>query len=336
MKTSLTEQLGIELPIVQAPIGGAAVPTLVSAVSNAGGLGTLTLTGCDTDTARARIRATRALTDKPFAVNALLPYEGHFEDALDVALGEQVAVVNLFWGDAGPWANLVHDAGALLSVQVGSVTEAEQAVTAGADLLVAQGWGAGGHVRGNVDVLPFVTTVLDKVKGVPVVAGGGIADGRGLAAVLAAGASGACIGTRFLAAAEADVADTYREHVLKANQADTVYTTVFDRGWPDAPHRVLRNSTYLAWAAAGGPPRERRPGAEDVLATDGSGHDVQRYLSHTATSDVRGDVEALALWAGQGVGLVQRVQPAAEIVAEIAEEARQSSRALAQMLDESA
>ncbi|MEM7378232.1 MAG: nitronate monooxygenase [Pseudomonadota bacterium] len=333
MKTSLTDRLGIELPIVQAPIGGAAVPALVSAVSNAGGLGTLTLTGCDANAARARIRATRALTDKPFAVNALLPYEGRFEDALDVALEEQVPVVNLFWGDPGPWADRVHDAGVLLSVQVGSVTEAEQAVTAGADLLVAQGWGAGGHVRGNVDIVPLVTTLLDKDKGIPVMAGGGIADGRGLAAVLAAGAGGAYIGTRFLAAAEADLADTYREHILKANPADTVYTTVFDRGWPDAPHRVLRNSTYLAWAAAGCPPRERRPGADDVLATDGSGFEVQRYLSHTATSDVHGDVEALALWAGQGVGLVNRVQPAAEIVAEIAEEAQQAIRALAQTLD---
>ncbi|MEM6985116.1 MAG: nitronate monooxygenase [Pseudomonadota bacterium] len=329
MKTPLTELLGIELPIAQAPIGGASVPALVAAVSNAGGLGTLPLTGCDQEAARARIQATKALTDKAFAVNALLPYEGSFEAALDVALEEQVAVINLFWGDPGPWADRVHDAGSLLSVQVGSVSEGEQAVDAGVDIVVAQGWGAGGHVRGNVDVIPFVTTLLDTINDVPVVAGGGITDGRGVAAVLAAGASAAYMGTRFLAAEEADVAPVYREQILRASQADTVYTSLFDRGWPDAPHRVLRNSTYQAWAAEGCPPKDRRPGRDDVLATDGSGAELHRYLSHTATSDVDGDVEAFALWAGQGVGRVQRVQPAAEIVAEIARETREAIHSLA-------
>ena len=329
MRTTFCDLLGIDLPIAQAPIGGAAVPALASAVSNAGGLGSVNMTGFSGENARQRIRRTRELTSNPFCTNFILSYEGQFEEALEASLIEKVPVINFFWGDPAPYVDHIHSAGSLLLIQVGSVEEACHAAECGADIIVAQGWAAGGHVRGQVDTLPLLANILDEVKGVPVLGSGGISDGRGLAAVLALGASGAYIGTRFLASEEASVAPEYLKQILNAKQADTVHTTLFDFGWPEAPHRALRNSTYRSWVEAGRPSKEQRPGKNDILAIDSSGYKVRRYESFTATADLDGNVEALALWAGQGVGLVNKVQPAAEIVHEIAGDARSILRKLA-------
>lgn len=329
MRTAFCDLLGIDLPIAQAPIGGAAVPALGAAVSNAGGLGAVTMTGYDGDSARQRIQQTRELTSRPFCANFILSYEGQFEEAFEVSLKEKVPVINLFWGDPAPYVGRVHDAGSLLLIQVGSVEEACHAAECGVDIIVAQGQGAGGHVKGEVDILPLIANVVDEITTAPVLASGGITDGRGLAAVLALGAAGAYIGTRFLASTEASVAPEYIEQILKARQSDTVYTTLFDYGWEGAPHRALRNSTYHAWVEAGQPPDDQRPGKDDVLATDSGGYQVRRYESYTATAEVEGDIEALALWAGQGVGLVKQVKPAGDIVREIADEARKTIQNLA-------
>ncbi len=329
MRTTFCDLLGIDLPIAQAAIGGAAVPALASAVSNAGGLGCVNMTGFKDESARQRIRHTQELTSKPFCTNFILSYEGQFEEALEISLTEKVPVINMFWGDPAPYVDRVHSAGSLLLIQVGSVEEASHAAECGVDIIVAQGWGAGGHVRGQVDTLALVGNILDEVKGVPVLGSGGICDGRGLAAILAMGAAGAYIGTRFLASEEASVATEYSKQILKAKQPDTVYTTLFDYGWPGAPHRVLRNSTYRSWVEAGRPPKNQRPGKNDILATDTDGYQLRRYESCTATADLEGNIEALALWAGQGVGLVNQVQSAAEIVKEITGDAREIIQKLA-------
>ena len=319
MRTPLCEKLGIDLPVIQAPIGRAAGPGLAAAVAAAGGLGTLTLTGWGAEGARRRIHEVRARTDRPFACNLLLHYD--FEDELDAALAERVAVVSLFWGDPAPLVPRIHDAGALLMMTVGSVTEAVQAAEAGADVIVAQGFDAGGHVRGTTGTLALVPAVVDAVAPVPVAAAGGIADGRGLAAVLALGAQAAFIGTLFVSATEAEAHPVYRAQLLAAEGEDTVYSTLFDGGWPDAPGRVLRTPTVAAWEDAGRPAPGARPGEGDAV---GEGHfgTIHRYHAVTASADVTGDIEALPLWAGQGVGLVRREQPAAGIVAEIVAEAR--------------
>jgi NAD(P)H-dependent flavin oxidoreductase YrpB (nitropropane dioxygenase family) len=197
------------------------------------------------------------------------------------------------------------------------------AVDAGVDVVVAQGWEAGGHVRGTVASLPLVPAVVDAVSPTPVIAAGGIADGRGLAAVLALGAAGAWIGTRFLASAEATIHPRYCELLLKATEKDTVFAEeLFDIRWPKAPHRVLRNKTVEAWEAAGKPVSGKRPGEGEVIATSKTRGPVVRYQSYTPGPDAEGDIDALSLWAGQSVGLVSRVQPAAEIVRQITEEAK--------------
>ena len=332
MKSKLCDKLGIDLPIIQAPIGGAAGPPLAAAVSNAGGLGTVALTGYNAETARRMIHETRALTSKPFAINFVLAYEGVFEEAFEVALEERVPAISLFWGDAAPLVDRVHAAGATLLFQVGSVEEARQAVDAGVDIIVAQGWEAGGHVRGDIATLPLVPSVVDAVAPVPVVAAGGICDGRGLAAVLALGAVGASIGTRFLGSEEASMPPEYRDHILRGTAADTVYTGLFDGGWPDAPHRVLRNSTVTTWEKAGRPASGQRPGEGEALATDAFGRTVVRYQSVTPRTDHQGDIEAMPLWAGQGVGLVTRQQPAAEIVRTIMAEAEEALKRAADVV----
>ncbi len=253
-----------------------------------------------------------------------------YDEELEVCIEQRVPVMSFFWGDPSPHVERCHAAGATVLLQVGSVEEARRAVDAGVDIIVAQRWEAGGHVRGDVATLPLVPSVVDAVAPVPVVAAGGIADGRGLAAVLALGAAGAWIGTRFLASEEASVHPHYRQRVLDGTAAETVYTTLFDVTWPAAPHRVLRNSTIAAWESAGRPPSGKRPGEGEVLATDGYGFTAVRYQSTTARSDHEGDIEAFPLWAGQGVGLVNRVQPASEIVREIAEDAQRILKRLAE------
>jgi len=321
MKTALTEHLGIDLPIIQAPMGGAVGPRMAAAVSNAGGLGMLVPWRAKAETVQQQIRETRALTSRPFGVNLVLDFPQ--EERLDVCLEEHVPIISFFWGDPSALAPRAKARGAIVLHTVGSAAEAKRAVHAGVDIVVAQGWEAGGHVRGTVATLPLVPAVVDAVAPVPVVAAGGIADGRGLAAALALGAAGAWIGTRFLASEEATIHPRYRERLLAARETDTVYLKdLFDVRWPNAPHRALRNHTVEAWEAAGCPTSGKCPGEGEVIARSRSAGDVVRYQSYTPGADAEGDIDALSLWAGQGVSLVSKVQPAGDIVREIAEDAR--------------
>jgi NAD(P)H-dependent flavin oxidoreductase YrpB (nitropropane dioxygenase family) len=319
MRTALCERLGIDFPIFQAAIGSAAGPGLAAAISGAGGVGTLGLTGYDADQVRARIRQVRQQTARPFVGNVVLAYDVAAQ--IEVMIEERIPIASLFWGDPAPLAARVHDAGSLLMVTVGSVEEARVAVAGGADIVVAQGWEAGGHVRGTMSTLALVPAVVDEIAPVPVVAAGGIADGRGLAAVLALGAQAAWIGTRFLGASEADIHTAYRAHLLGAQGADTVYSTLFDGGWPDAPGRTLRTPFVAAWEAAGRPGPGGRAGEGDTIGRVGD-EVLFRYEAVTPRSNFDGDIEAMPLWAGQCVGLLRREQPAAEIVSDLVEEAR--------------
>jgi nitronate monooxygenase len=319
VRTSLCELLGIEAPIVLAPMGGAVTPPLAAAVSNAGGLGMLPLSWTPPDQVASVVEETRNLTGRPFGVNLGLAWDQR--ERLASVLTAGVRVISFFWGDAGSVIDQAHTAGALVCVTVGTAAEGEAAVAAGADVIVAQGCEAGGHVWGAVSTLALVPRVVDAVDPVPVVAAGGIADGRGVAAVLVLGAAGAWVGTRFLAASEAAIHPDYRRRILAAGEADTFYGTLFDRGWPDAPHRTLRNSTVEAWERAGRPASGLRPGEADEPASRPDGSPINRYASATPTAAMSGDVEPLPHWAGQGVGLVTREQAAADIVGSLMSEA---------------
>jgi nitronate monooxygenase len=201
---------------------------------------------------------------------------------------------------------------------VGSAEQARRGVASGVDVIVAQGWEAGGHVGSTVATLPLVPAVVDAVTPVPVIAAGGISDARGVAAVLALGAQAAWLGTRFLLAEEMPIHEDYRRRLIAAAETDPQwYPNLYDVGWPDSPHRALRNSTAQAWEAAGRPPDGKRPGDGDVIAHFASGEAIVRYEPAPPMAGTTGDIEALSLWAGQDVALARKSQPAADIVAEL-------------------
>ena len=312
MTTPVCTLLGIEQPIVQAPMSD--ITGLAAAVSNAGALGMVTLTwSADTG---AVVRETAALTARPFGGNFVLTSDHHRD--LDRALEAGLRIVSFMWGDASSYIGAVHDAGGIVLHTVGSAEEARRAVGSGADVIVAQGWEAGGHVWGKVATLPLVPAVVDAVAPVPVIAAGGIGDARGVAAVLALGAQAAWLGTRFLLAEEMPIHEDYRRRLIAAAETDPQwYPNLYDVGWPDSPHRALRNSTATAWEAAGRPPDSQRPGAGDVIGHFASGEEIVRYEPAPPMAGTTGDIEALSMWAGQSVALARRPQPAADIVAEL-------------------
>ena len=172
-------------------------------------------------------------------------------------------IISFFWRDPGSLVKRAKAGGAHVMYTVGNADDARRAVDSGVDVIVAQGWEAGGHVRGTVATLPLVPAIVDAVGGTPVIAAGGIADGRGMAAALALGAAGVWVGTRFLASEEASIHPEYQRRIPAASENDTAYCeNLFDGGWANAPHRVLRNSTVRDWEAAGraafGPTTGRR------------------------------------------------------------------------------
>ena len=195
---------------------------------------------------------------------------------------------------------------------VRSAEEARRAVASGVDVIVAQGWEAGGHVWGQIATLPLVPAVVDAVAPVPVIAAGGIGDARGVAAVFALGAQAAWLGTRFLLAEEMPIHEVYRRRVMDAAETEAQwYPNLYTVGWPDAPHRVIRNSTAEMWEAAGRPPLGSRPGEGEVIAHFGDGEAIVRYETAAPMVDTTGDIEALSLWAGQSVGLAKKTETAA-------------------------
>jgi nitronate monooxygenase len=295
-------------------MGSAAVPALAAAVAAAGALGTVALTWVGN--VGTVVRDTAALTDRPFGGNLVLEWDQHRR--LDQALEAGLRIVSLTWGDPAGYVEPVHDAGALLMHTVSSADEARRAAACGVDVIVAQGWEAGGHVRGSVATLPLVPAVVDAVAPVPVIAAGGIGDARGVAAVLALGAQAAWLGTRFLMAHEAPVHPEYRRRLIDAVETDPQwYADLYDVGWRAAPHRALPNSTSQAWELAGRPAPGQRPGEGEAVAHLGTGEPLVRYSNALALEGATGDVTALSLWAGQSVSLATRTQTAAEIVAEL-------------------
>jgi nitronate monooxygenase len=314
LTTRFTRLIGCNVPIQQAGMGGVATAELASAVALAGALGMIggvrlgaKVLGEELDSlpqTRSRI-----------GVNFLVPFLDR--ESLEVA-ASRVRVVEFFFGE--PDADLVeraHGAGALAAWQVGSVEEARAAAGAGCDFLVAQGIEAGGHVRGRIGLLPLLDGVLDAVN-VPVLAAGGIATARAMAAALAAGADGVRVGTRFVAAAESAAHPAYQEALLRAEPEDTILTEAYSANWPNAPHRVLRGCIEAAQALT-----------DDLVGQTviaGATLPLTRFMTPPPTRWCTGKIEAMPHYAGQSVGAVQKIQPAADIVRELAEGAERLLR----------
>ena len=290
-------------------MGGIAGPELAAAVAEAGGLGMLGAAGAPPAAVEAAVEATARRTTGAFGVNFLLPFLDR--DAV-AAAASRVPLVEFFYGDPDPaLVALGHEGGARVAWQVGSLAEAGAAADAGCDLVVVQGVEAGGHVRGDLGLLPLLDLVLDAVN-VPVVAAGGIGSARAVAAVLAAGAAAARVGTRFVAAEEADVHPAYVDALIAADAEDTVLTTTFSVMWPDAPHRVLR-----ACVAAAEQLTEDIAGESEMAP--GVRLPVPRLAPPAPGRLTTGRVDAMAHYAGQSVGSVLGRMKAGEIVRELAE-----------------
>ncbi len=325
LKTRICDLFDIRYPIVSAGMGGVAGAELAAAVSQAGGLGTIGLAGVSREMIQNEVAAARRLTSKPLAANLIAPFLR--PGVVETMSRLPIQVVTFFWGDARQYADAVgvlRQAGIKTVWQCGSVDEARWAREAGVDAVMAQGLEAGGHVRGTVTTLALVPQVRDAIGDLPLLAAGGIADGRGLAAVLALGADGAAFGTRFVASVQSAAHRKYKERLVGAQATQTVHTTLFDIGWPDAPHRVLRTGLIDQWERAGSPPSGKRPGEGHTIARLRHGEIDAELVTYTVMPPlqyVEGDFEGMPFYAGQSCGLVNDIPSGGEIVRRIAAEA---------------
>ena len=311
LRSRLCELLEIEIPVIQGPLGGPweVSGNLVAAVSNAGGLGSIATTLRQPGQVRDSIAEVRDRTDRPFAVNhTRRPFN---EDVFQAILDARPPVISFALGDPGDCVNRAHDAGAKFMLQVTTVAQARAAVEAGVDVIIAQGAEAGGF-SGSVGTMSLVPQVVDVAGNIPVVAAGGIADGRGLAAALVLGAAGVNIGTRFLASSEAAVDEGWKQQIVSSESEDAVKIVFADHivppltegGWPTIP-RSLRTKFIDTWHA--------RPA--DVPAH-------AKGLRDELTEAMRsGRAHELIPLSGQTAGQIHQVLPVEQIMREIVDQA---------------
>jgi nitronate monooxygenase len=308
--TQLTELLGVRVPLISAPMTPQAGGLLARAVSEAGAFGMVGIEETDTEEGiAAELAIVRAGTPVPFGIGLVSWVIDRRPELLDSAIDAKPTLISISFGDAGPHVERLHDAGILVASQVQSRHWAEVAIGAGVDILVAQGTEGGGHT-GSVATLPLLQIVLE-LTDLPVVAAGGIASGRGLAAVLAAGAVGAWAGTPFLLAEEARNSSAARERIAGSDETETLYTSVYDRlqdkGWPaEFGARAIRNAFGARWT-----------GHEDEL---GAGTKPREEFIEARAAQ---DYDVAHIYAGQSIGMLDTVRPAAAIVAEIEAQARE-------------
>jgi nitronate monooxygenase len=322
IRTVLTEEFGLEYPIVSAPMALVSGGGLAAAVSEAGGLGLVGGGYGDPEWLRRELSAVETETRRPWGVGLITWRAGR--EAVDLALGYRPRAFMLSFGDPTPYASAIKEAGCALICQVQDLRGARVAQAAGADYIVAQGTEAGGHGADNRSTLPLVPAVVDAVSPTPVLAAGGIADGRGLAAALALGAQGALVGTRFYASAEALGHRRAKEMLVEGEGDRTKRTSVFD---------VVRGISYpdsLTGRALLNPFFERWEGREEELA---AALETEAPDFKLALRD--GDFGTAMVWSGEGVDLISDVPPAADLVRRIGAEAEACLRAAHGLLNAS-
>lgn len=319
--TPLCDLLGCEVPVLLAGMGGVSRWELAAAVANAGGYATLGMVREDPDLIAREVAALRSATDRPFAVN-LIPAAteaGLLDRQIGRCLDLGVKDFSFFWDVMPQAVRRVKSAGCKVLHQVGSLEAARAAEAAGADVLIAQGVEAGGHVHGRLGTFVLLEQILQTAQ-VPVVATGGIATGAGLAAALAMGAQGVQCGTAFLATAESFAHDYHKRRVVAARADETVLTDIFVLNWPaHAAVRVIANGVTqeLGPNLLGHDP-DRLP--HEVIAYE-DGQPRLRFSTDSPLRNTTGDLEAMALFAGQSVGAIGAVIPAAERIRQMMEEA---------------
>lgn len=336
LHTRLTRELGLHYPFVNAGMGFVALPPLVIAVSEAGGLGMLGAAPEPPPFLQARVKAIRAGTQRPFGVNLLVARAGDQDfttrEHIDVCLAEKVPVVSFHW-DAPPadWVKALKAAGTRVWLQVPSVEAARAALALGADGLIAQGHQAGGHSRSTVPTLRLVREVRALTRDVTVLAAGGIADGPSAARALFQGADGVWVGTRMVASVEAHAHPGYKQRLAEGDAGDSDVTTLFGPEWPGAPMRVLRNRVVREWAGREAripspPPPPERIGTTRLFPGLPGGdvpYAMPKFSAFPPTPGTEGDFEEMAMPAsGASMARIEDVLPAGQIVVEMMEWAR--------------
>jgi NAD(P)H-dependent flavin oxidoreductase YrpB (nitropropane dioxygenase family) len=310
--TRICDLLGIVHPVVLGGMGTATTAPLVAAVANAGGFGTLGTSAFNAATLDTEIAAIRERTQKPFGINHLLfPIQ---EEMFAITLRAQPTVAAFAWArkdqDLREYFQRAHDVGSKVMYMAGEVPEALRAAEAGADVIVAQGTEAGGHVVWMAS-LPLVPMMVKAVAPLPVLSAGGIADGRGLAAALALGAEGALLGTRFMATSEAPIHANFKQAIVKSDGHDTVLTEIPDiatqRVWPGAMSRAQRNQFIERWS-----------GREWALRQNAREVGKQAQAARAA-----GDVDNATLSFGQDAGLIDSIKSVREVIQDIVKEAEE-------------
>lgn len=311
LTTRFTERFGVDHPILSAPVGGATDSRLAAAVSAAGALGTFQAwhPTLGLEWLVEQIAAVRAATARPFGVGFIVAFMDQIPGRFDAACDAGVPVVALSFGDPSPWIARAHGAGAKVVCQVQTLRQAREAVDAGADAIAAQGVEAGGHT-GTMGLLPLLGAVLDDCDGVPVLAAGGVASGRTLAAVLAMGADGAWIGSAFIATVEAALREEAKALIVASDGGDTVWTRAYDivdgRPWPEGIGERVRDNAFT----------RRWEGRDDEL----------RDRRGEVTVPTAFDADESPVLYGQSAAFVRSIRPAADVVAEIVGDAERRLR----------
>jgi len=314
LHTYLTTSWGLRYPIISAPMAYVGRGRLARAVTQAGGLGMLGIGSSESvEFLMQEVAIARGSDGGRFGIGMHTWAIEKRPDLLDAAIEARPFLISISFGSPAPYVERLHQRGILLATQVNTRAEAIQAEQAGVDLIVAQGTEAGGHVTGQVSTLPLLQTVLDAVR-IPVVAAGGIASPRGVAAALAAGAEGVWIGTALLASPECANADQARTRITQARETDTILTRAFDvaqgLAWPPQyPGRALRNRFTDRWHTR----IDELPQASEA----------RQQLAEAIASE---NYDLAYIYAGQAVGLVTQQQPAAEVIQQLGDGAERLLR----------
>ena len=318
LRTRFTELLGLDYPVMSAPMSNHSGGQLAAAVTLAGGLGAFGGTNdFGPEWLRQQIADVRGRTGRPFGVGFITQLIEYNTANIEIALEERVPVVIFSFADPDPWVRRAKEAGAITVCQVQSVDLAQQSVDAGADVLLAQGNEAGGHT-GEMNLLPLLVGLVERYPHLPVLAAGGITTGRALAGAIAAGAEGASLGTALLPTPEAvEVPQSFKERIVLSDGQDTTFTRVYDllgaRPWPEGiAGRVYRNRLVREWDGRDA----------EILAHR------EELASDVAAARASQDTELSAVYMGQGAGHINAIRPASDVVRDICQGAEGILRGL--------
>ncbi len=312
LHTPICDYFGIKYPVLLAGMGGVAMHKLVAAVSNAGGLGVIGAASLSPEEMRTEIRKTKELTDKPFAVDLLAPLPEMMRPHMPVLIDEKIKIFVAGLAVPAEFMQTMHEHGMKIVVMCGKVHHGLKSQDAGADVVVAQGTEAGGHT-GEIGMLSLVPQMIDAVR-LPVLAAGGIADGRQIAAALTAGAQGVVIGTRFIATPEAQAAPAYRDSIVKAHEDSTIRT----RCYTGKPCRVIRTSYAVEW--------ERDPSKIKPFPQQGMISRQNGVMDYAGRGGRDANPDRTFMPTGQGAGLIREIKPAAEVLADLLRETEAALR----------